>query len=192
MSLARGCVVRKALVAILTAVLALAAAFAFAARTGVNSSATAASAYHAGQVASYQRHYSHAEADFAHARDLTSDPDKAAWAQYQLASCYLAQPAQRSQAIPALQRLIHDYPHHFLAARAQADLDRLEGKKPTTIVAAAIDTDCGPECLQYLLVHFFHRSVSLTTLRKLAGTNEHGTTLLGLQKAAQAMGLHAG
>ena len=172
---------RKLFVAIPVAVLALAAAFVFASRSRVHSSTTAASAYHAGQVASYQRHYSRAEANFAQARDLTTDPDKAAWAQYQLASCYLSQPAQRSQAIPALKRLIHDYPHHFLAARAQADLDRLEGKKPSKVSPAAIDTDCGPESLQYLLAHSFHRSVSLAALRKLSGANEHGTLCVNIE-----------
>lgn len=154
-------------------------------------SESAAAAYHAAQVASYHHRYARAEAGFTRARDLTSDPDKAAWAQYQLASCFLAQPAKRSQAMAALRQEIRDYPHHFLAARAQADLDRLEGRTPEPPAVAALDTDCGPECLQYLLRRTLHRWVSLATLRKLAGTDEHGTTLLGLQKAARAEGLNA-
>ena len=48
--------------------------------------------------------------------------------------------------------------------------------------------DCGPACLATVLAHW-GRHESLHYLRDLAGTTRTGTTLLGLYRAAQALGL---
>lgn len=151
----------------------------------------ARSFYRAGQSAVLHQDYTIAGADFQKAKSLTSDPDQQAWADYQLACIEVAQPSHKPQAIAALERFCREYPHHYLAAQALNDLDRLEGVKPAIPQLPELDTDCGPECLQYLLKHSFHRSVSVASLRIVAGTGAHGTTLLGLQKAAEQKGLKA-
>jgi ATP-binding cassette subfamily B protein len=51
-------------------------------------------------------------------------------------------------------------------------------------------TDCGPACLAMAL-EFWGRSESLHRLRELSGTTQAGTTLFGLQYAAQKLGLEA-
>jgi tetratricopeptide (TPR) repeat protein len=151
----------------------------------------AAAYYRAGQHEALLHHYPAAQQDFSRALALTSDPDQQAWALYQIASLESIQPAQKTAAIQSYHRLIHDYPRHFLAARAQSDIDRLEDKKPPVVVAAVPDPGCGPECLAFLLQHVFHQPASLQELRKAAGEDEHGATLLGLQKAARGQGLIA-
>jgi ATP-binding cassette, subfamily C, bacteriocin exporter len=51
-------------------------------------------------------------------------------------------------------------------------------------------SDCGPACLESVVRAFGGRS-SVTKARELAGTDQGGTTLLGLQEAAHALGLNA-
>ena len=55
---------------------------------------------------------------------------------------------------------------------------------------APLDADCGPRAL-LLVCQKLGVKTSLETLRKTAGTNAQGTTLAGLQQAAQKLGLHA-
>ncbi|HET6385128.1 MAG TPA: cysteine peptidase family C39 domain-containing protein [Armatimonadota bacterium] len=147
--------------------------------------------YRSGQHALVRHDLKTAAADFKRAASLTNDPDKRAWAQYQLAECQVVQPTKRSEAIAALRALIEDEPRHFLAARAQAELDRLEGKKTHPFTPPPLDVDCGPEALAYILQHSFGKRASVSSLRHLAGAGPHGATLLGLQKAAEASGLKA-
>jgi ABC-type bacteriocin/lantibiotic exporter with double-glycine peptidase domain len=56
--------------------------------------------------------------------------------------------------------------------------------------AGAETADCGPRAL---LIVCYHLGIParIEILRKYAGTTARGTTLLGLQKAAEAYGLHA-
>ncbi len=51
-------------------------------------------------------------------------------------------------------------------------------------------TDCGPAALAMVLMHF-GRLEPLYRLRDLAGTTQSGTTLLGLKRAAEKLGLDA-
>ena len=51
-------------------------------------------------------------------------------------------------------------------------------------------SDCGIACLGSIL-HYYGENVSLIQLRSLAGTDQSGTTLYGLQVAAQALGFNA-
>jgi ABC-type bacteriocin/lantibiotic exporter with double-glycine peptidase domain len=51
-------------------------------------------------------------------------------------------------------------------------------------------TDCGPAALAMILMHF-GRLEPLYRLRDLAGTTQSGTTLLGLKRAAEGLGLKA-
>ena len=51
-------------------------------------------------------------------------------------------------------------------------------------------TDCGPAALAMLLMHF-GRLEPLYRLRDLAGTTQSGTSLLGLKRAAEYLGLQA-
>jgi len=159
--------------------------------SGRRGTVSAAAFYHGGQRALLRHDLKTAAVDFQHASDLTTDPEKRAWAQYQLGECYQAQPSKRAEAIAALRTLIKDEPHHFLAARAQAEIDRLQGRKSHPFTPPPLDVDCGPEVLAYLLQHSFGKPASLSTLRHLAGVNSHGTTLLGLQRAAESRGLKA-
>ena len=153
--------------------------------------ASAEATYRAGQHALVQHDLETAAADFRRASDLATDPDKKAWSQYQLAMCLVVQPAKRAEAIAALRSLVRSEPRHFLAARAQSDLDRLEGRKSRPFTPPPLDVDCGPEALAYILQHSFGKPASLSTLRHLAGVGPHGATLLGLDKAAKASGLKA-
>lgn len=52
------------------------------------------------------------------------------------------------------------------------------------------ETECGVACLASICL-FYGISVELTELRKLTGTDQYGSNLLGLQQAAQALGLLA-
>ncbi len=51
-------------------------------------------------------------------------------------------------------------------------------------------TDCGPAALAMILMHF-GRLEPLYRLRDLAGTTQSGTSLLGLKRAAEQLGLNA-
>lgn len=51
-------------------------------------------------------------------------------------------------------------------------------------------TDCGPACLATVLGHW-GREEPLYRLRELAGTTQSGTSLLGLMRAAQRLGVVA-
>ncbi len=57
-------------------------------------------------------------------------------------------------------------------------------------VRAPLDADCGPRAL-LLVCQKLGVKTSLETLRKTAGTTAQGTTLAGLQQAAQKLGLQA-
>jgi len=64
---------------------------------------------------------------------------------------------------------------------------------PTTAsapVPAPADADCGPRALLLLCQHLGVKT-SLETLRQSAGTTAQGTTMEGLQQAAQKLGLQA-
>lgn len=50
--------------------------------------------------------------------------------------------------------------------------------------------DCGPACL-VAVTRFFGGRTSITRTRELSGTNQGGTTLLGLKEGAEAIGLEA-
>ena len=56
--------------------------------------------------------------------------------------------------------------------------------------ASASTADCGPRSLLIICDHL-GISAHLDTLRRYAGTTSAGTSMLGLQKAAEAYGLHA-
>lgn len=51
-------------------------------------------------------------------------------------------------------------------------------------------SDCGAACLLSVVTYFGGES-SIDTIRELSGTNEQGTTMLGLYDAAEALGLKA-
>ena len=51
-------------------------------------------------------------------------------------------------------------------------------------------TDCGAACLAFVL-HHYHLNVSLAQLRGKTGTDQWGTTALGLVEAAESSGLSA-
>ena len=51
-------------------------------------------------------------------------------------------------------------------------------------------TDCGAACLAFLL-HHYGQSRPIPEIRRLAGTNQQGTTALGMVDAAKALGLTA-
>ncbi len=50
--------------------------------------------------------------------------------------------------------------------------------------------DCGPSCLKIISKHY-GRDISLNYLRKLTETNREGSSLFGLSKAAEKVGLHS-
>jgi ABC-type bacteriocin/lantibiotic exporter with double-glycine peptidase domain len=52
------------------------------------------------------------------------------------------------------------------------------------------ETDCGAACLAYVL-HHYRLDVSLALLRRRIGTNQQGSTALGLVETARAFGLTA-
>ncbi len=51
-------------------------------------------------------------------------------------------------------------------------------------------TDCGAACLRYIGAHY-RRDVPVARLRQLAGTNQRGSTALGLVEAARQLGFTA-
>ncbi len=62
--------------------------------------------------------------------------------------------------------------------------------KPTTFVQQQGESDCGVACL-LSVIRFHGGDASLERLRELSGTSIQGTSLLGLQQAANAMRLNA-
>jgi ABC-type bacteriocin/lantibiotic exporter with double-glycine peptidase domain len=65
------------------------------------------------------------------------------------------------------------------------------GYKPVDLNAlSASAADCGPRALLIICDHL-GVSAHLDTLRRYAGTTGQGTSMFGLQKAAEAYGLHA-
>ncbi len=62
--------------------------------------------------------------------------------------------------------------------------------KPTTFVQQQGESDCGVACL-LSIIRFHGGDASLERLRELSGTSIQGTSLLGLQQAANAMRLEA-
>ncbi|MBI2518390.1 MAG: hypothetical protein HYV95_16030 [Opitutae bacterium] len=48
-------------------------------------------------------------------------------------------------------------------------------------------TDCGAACLRFIDAHY-RRDVTVARLRQLAGTNQRGSTALGLVEAARQLG----
>jgi ATP-binding cassette subfamily B protein len=62
--------------------------------------------------------------------------------------------------------------------------------KPTTFVQQQGESDCGVACL-LSVIRFHGGDASLERLRELSGTSIQGTSLLGLQQAANAMRLEA-
>jgi ATP-binding cassette, subfamily C, bacteriocin exporter len=51
-------------------------------------------------------------------------------------------------------------------------------------------SDCGVACLASI-IKYYEGSANIETLRELSGTNQQGTTLLGLYHAAQKCGFAA-
>lgn len=62
--------------------------------------------------------------------------------------------------------------------------------KPTTFVQQQGESDCGVACL-LSVIRFHGGDASLERLRELSGTSIQGTSLLGLQQAANTVGLDA-
>ena len=62
--------------------------------------------------------------------------------------------------------------------------------KPTTFVQQQGESDCGVACL-LSVIRFHGGDASLERLRELSGTSIQGTSLLGLQQAANAMHIDA-
>ncbi len=62
--------------------------------------------------------------------------------------------------------------------------------KPTTFVQQQGESDCGVACL-LSVIRFHGGDTSLERLRELSGTSIQGTSLLGLQQAANTVGLDA-
>jgi ATP-binding cassette subfamily B protein len=62
--------------------------------------------------------------------------------------------------------------------------------KPTTFMQQQGESDCGVACL-LSVIRFHGGDASLERLRELSGTSIQGTSLLGLQQAANAMRLDA-
>lgn len=58
------------------------------------------------------------------------------------------------------------------------------------VVMQHSETDCGAACLGTIAQHYGTR-LSLNRLRELVGTGQQGTTLLGLQRGAMALGFNA-
>jgi ATP-binding cassette, subfamily C, bacteriocin exporter len=63
-------------------------------------------------------------------------------------------------------------------------------RRPYPVVRQYHLADCGPACLVAVL-EFFGGRTSITRARELSGTNQGGTTLLGLKEGAEALGLEA-
>ena len=81
-------------------------------------------------------------------------------------------------AIPILG-VVMASPAHEISGSSLAHVIRQEGR-----------SDCGPAALQMILAH--HRvAATQAELRRLAGTDERGTSVLGLRRAASAKGLDA-
>ena len=51
-------------------------------------------------------------------------------------------------------------------------------------------TDCGPACISSV-VRYFGGNAEIEKIRRLSGTNQSGTTLLGLYQAAKDCGMEA-
>ncbi|MBO9999404.1 MAG: peptidase domain-containing ABC transporter [Cyanobacteria bacterium SID2] len=58
------------------------------------------------------------------------------------------------------------------------------------VVRQQTETDCGAACLGTVAAHY-GLNLSLNPLREAVGTGQQGTTLLGLQRGAQALGFNA-
>lgn len=67
-------------------------------------------------------------------------------------------------------------------------LDDLTMKYATVLQHS--DADCGAACLGAIAKHY-GQTISLNRLRELVGTGQQGTTLLGLQRGADALGFNA-
>jgi hypothetical protein len=61
---------------------------------------------------------------------------------------------------------------------------------PPSVSASSVASDCGPRALA-LVCQRLGVSATLARLRELAGTSEKGTSMAGLAKAAEAVGLKA-
>lgn len=86
----------------------------------------------------------------------------------------------------AFERLVSNYPYHFLTAEAKGVLKLIErlGKQS----AAILNNACGPYALNLLLNNYGIKSTP-EGIAKFAGTDIEGTTLFGLIKAAKNSGL---
>ncbi|MDX2242307.1 MAG: peptidase domain-containing ABC transporter [Leptolyngbyaceae cyanobacterium bins.302] len=58
------------------------------------------------------------------------------------------------------------------------------------VVLQQSEADCGAACLGAIAKHY-GQTLSLTRLREVVGTGQQGTTLLGLQRGADALGFNA-
>jgi len=63
-------------------------------------------------------------------------------------------------------------------------------KKHYPCVLQHSEEDCGAACLSAIATHYRHR-LPLSKIRSLVGTRSTGTTLLGLQQGAEALGFNA-
>lgn len=63
------------------------------------------------------------------------------------------------------------------------------GKQYATVLQQT-ETDCGAACLGAIAKHY-GQPLTLTRLREVVGTGQQGTTLLGLQRGADALGFQA-
>lgn len=109
--------------------------------------------------------------------------DAAAWALYEAGLVAQADqdPAGAAWAFASLRR---DFPRHRLTLRIAADLHAAPGP------ARAETADCGPRALLFVCERL-RVPATLPQLRQAAGTTAGGTTLEGLARAAQGLGLKA-
>ncbi len=103
---------------------------------------------------------------------------------------YAAHLLERLAAIPGLSA------EEVAFCQEQRDLCLQDaGDQPRSITAALVsaspaEADCGPRSL-WLVCQKLGVSTSVETLRQLAGTTAKGTSMAGLAKAAEAVGLKA-
>jgi hypothetical protein len=151
-------------------------------------------AYRAAMHKAQQRRYKDALSSFQHLAASASDANVRALALYQVGFCYLAL-NQKSPARAALQRFVASYPATPLTAPAQAKILQLTQHATRNTPASSLiahpsshAADCGPAALLALCQRLGVKATK-AELSRLAGTDDTGTTMAGLAKAAKAKGL---
>ncbi len=145
--------------------------------------------------AAQQKHYRQALKSFEQLAAAQPDSDVGALAHYQIGYCYLAL-KQPKQALTAFQQFVQRHPNSPFTAPAQEKIRQLTQHAPRNTQQTSRFTfhvsraDCGPAAL-LAVCQRLGATTTKEELARLADTDETGTTMAGLAKAAKSKGLKA-